>query len=1161
MADIVLSPLLQVVFDKLSTPLLDEIANRFGLRREVTKLCHKLRAIRAVLEDAEEQQLTGRAFRNWLEELKRVAYDVEDFLDEFSPEAIHCVSRNGFIEQVRNLHPSLGQFVNQLDMFPRITQIGETLELLVEERSNFHLREQVARPSNRRRRTGSSVVESEIHGRLEDKEKIVKLLLSAENMSPGDISVVSIVGLGGLGKTTLAQLVYNDERIARHFNLKMWACINDDFDVERIMMSILESASNVRGDFTEMDALQFRLQELLIGKRYLLVLDDVWNEDDNEWDKLRTSLKGGVEGSTVIVTTRSEKVALIMGTSYIHYLQGLSDKDCWALFEKRAFGRDADKHRRLFPIGKQIVKKCEGVPLAARTIGGLMRFKGDEREWLLVQDSDLWDLSQNENGILAALKLSYNHLPSHLKACFAYCSIFPRNYIIKKEKLIQLWIAAGLIQSLEGRKTLEFIGNEYFDDLVWMCFFQDIHRSDNGTILECKMHGLIHDLAQSIAGNEYLRVENDRMLQNFSQIRHSSVICNFSLHTIPESLYEAKKLRTLILLLPKGDLGEVPPNVFSNFRYLRVLDLSSSGIKKLSASISSFIFLRYLDISNTHVKNLPESVCSLQNLQVMNLSGCYDLNELPSGMTRLSKLRHLILNGCDRLSKIPALIGKLVYLRTLSMFIVGREIGESISELENLNLGGKLTIRCLENVMEAAEAIEADLIGKRNLQSLALSWENDHGIMSSANDGRVEQVLNYLQPHKYLKKLSIKEYQGMHFPGWMAFCKLPNLTKLVLINCRRCKDLPTLGQIPFLKVLYLQGMHAVKSIGSQFYGQTEKAFPSLEELTLMDFPILETWWSFNRREDFPSLAKLIINKCYKLRNMPYVPFLQHLELRSCDNMVLESASNLTSLTILVIDEFAELVFLESLLQSNTLLMSLVISSCPKLCSISPSLAELKSLKSLAVRWCKELHSLPHGLQNLTSLESLEIVECHSLVSLPEDIQGLRSLRSLSIENCNNLTSLPLELQFPASLEHLTVMYCPQLAALPDDFQHPCALGSLSILNLPKLSSLPQGLQYVTTLQNLEIRGCPSLKALPEWLVNLTLLRSLALSECQNLKSLPEGFQHLSSLQHLSIQECSILEERCRRDVGEDWPKIAHIAHFHMGSQEHRDYSATSSSTH
>lgn len=1161
MADIVLSPLLQVVFDKLSIPLLDEIANRFGVGREITKLRHQLRVIRAVLEDAEERQLTGRAFRNWSEELKRVAYDVEDFLDEFSPEALQSVSRNGFIEQVRNLHSSLGQFMNHLDMFSRITQIRETLERLVEERSKFHLREQAARPSNRRRRTGSYVVESEILGRLEDKEKILKLLLSAENMSTDDISVVSIVGLGGIGKTTLAQLVYNDERVAGHFDLRMWTCINDDFDVEKIMMSVLESATKVRCGFSEMDALQFRLQELLIGKRFLLVLDDVWNEDDNEWDKLRTSLTGGKEGSTVIVTTRSEKVASIMGTTYIHYLQCLSDVDCWALFKKQAFGRDADKHRRLFPIGKQIVKKCGGVPLAARTLGGLMRLKRDEREWLLVQDSDIWDLSQNENGILAALRLSYSHLPSHLKACFAYCSIFPRNYIIKKEKLIQLWIAAGLIQSSEGRKTLEFIGNEYFDDLAWMCFFQDICRSDIGSILECKMHDLIHDLARSIAESEYVWVENDRMLQNFSQIRHSSVICNFSLHTIPESLNEARKLRTLILLLPKGDLGEVPRNVFSSFRYLRVLDLSSSGIKKLSASISSFIFLKYLDISNTHVKDLPESVCSLQNLQVMNLSGCYDLNELPRGIARISKLRHLILNGCDRLRKIPPLIGKLVYLRTLSMFVVGREIGESIGELENLNLGGKITIRCLENVREAAEAIKADLIGKVNLQSLSLSWGNDNGVTGSANNGQVEQVLNYLQPHKYLKKLSIDGYQGLHFPGWMAFCNLPNLTELVLMNCRRCKDLPTLGQLPFLKVLYLQGMDAVTSIGSQFYGQSEKAFPSLEELSLVDFPNLETWWSFNRREDFPSLAKLIINKCFKLRNMPSFPCVQHLELRSCDNMVLESASELTSITVLVIDKFAELVFLENLLQSNNLLTSLVISSCPKLCSISPSLAELKNLKSLAVRWCKELHSLPHGLQNLDSLESLEIVECHSLVSLPEGIQGLSSLRSLSIENCNNLTSLPLELQFPASLEHLTVMYCPQLASLPDDFQHPSALRSLSILNLPKLSSLPQGLQYVTTLQNLEIRGCPTLKALPEWLVNLTLLRSLALSECQNLKSLPEGLQRLSSLQHLSIQECPVLEERCRRDVGEDWPKIASIAHFYMGSQEQRDHNATSSSTH
>ncbi|KDP41536.1 hypothetical protein JCGZ_15943 [Jatropha curcas] len=1163
MADIILSPLFQVVFDKLSTPLLEEIANRSGLGREVTALRHKLKTIRAVLEDAEEQQLATRAFRIWSAELKQVAFDVEDFLDEFSPEAIQAGNYDGFIGQVRNLHPSLGQFVNRIDMFPRITQIRENLETLVEERSSFHLRERVVRPSSRsRRHTGPSIIESEVLGREEDKEKIVKLLLSADNgFSPGGISVLSIVGLGGIGKTTLAQIVYNDERLKRHFDLKIWACVNDDFDVEKIMLSILESGRKVKCDFSEMDALQFRLQELLIGKRYLLFLDDVWNEDVNEWDKLRTSLIGGVEGSVIIVTTRSEKVASIMGSAYIHYLEGLSDDCCWGLFKKRAFGQDEDKHRNLFPIGMQIVKKCGGVPLAARTLGGLMRFKKDEREWLLVQDSNLWDLYQNETDILPALRLSYSHLPSHLKACFAFCSIFPRNYVIKKEKLIQLWIAAGLIQSPEGRKTFEFIGNEYFNDLVWMFFFQDIHRGENGSILECQMHDLIHDLAQSIAGSEYVWVEIDRMPQNFSQIRHCSMICNFSSHRIPEALYEAKKLRTLILLLPKGDLGELPPNVFSNFRYLRVLDVSGSGIKRLSESISSFLFLRYLDISNTHVKNLPESVCKLRNLQVMNLSGCYDLVELPRDITKLYKLRHLILHGCDRLSRTPASIGKLVYLRTLSMFIVGRERGESISELGNLNLGGQLNILHLEHVKEPEQAIKADLVGKRNLQSLDLSWGSDRNgmVRNNANDGRVEEVLNCLQPHKYLRKLSVKEYQGMQFPGWISFSKIPNITELILVNCRRCENLPTLGELPFLKVLYLQGMDAVKSIGSQFYGQKEGAFPSLVELTLLDFPNLETWWSFNRREDFPSLAKLIINRCLKLRSMPCFPFLQHLELRNCDDMVLKSASNLTSLTVLVIDEIAELVFLENLLESNTLLVSLVISSCPKLSSMSPSLVNLINLKSLAVRWCKELHSLPHGLQNFTSLESLEIVECHSLVSLPEDIQGLRSLRSLSIENCNSLTSLPPELQFLTSLEHLTIMYCPKLANLPDNMQHLSALRSLSILNLPELSSLPQGLQYVTNLQNLEIRGCPGLEALPNWISNLTSLRSLALSECQNLTFLPEGLQHLNSLQHLSIQDCPILEERCRRDIGEDWPKIIHIAYVYIGSQESKDHSAASSS--
>ncbi|XVF36518.1 hypothetical protein REPUB_Repub19eG0064900 [Reevesia pubescens] len=1162
MADIIVSPLLQVVFEKLANPLLQEIAYRLGLKKEVRKLQRTLYVIQAVLEDAEEQQLVDRALRIWLTELREVAYDMEDLLDEFSPEAMQSRNQGGLAEQVSSFIPSLVQIAGCVDLLPRLKQIKETLEVLAEEKSSFNLREVVTNRGSRtrrRRQTGSFIIESEVFGREDDKERIIDLLMSSIYITKGDISVVSIVGLGGLGKTTLTQLVYNNDRVVAHFDLKIWVSVGDDFDVGKTMISIIESATKTKCDIFEMDVLQFRLQELLFGKSYLLVLDDVWNEDDSEWEKLRMSLRSGVEGSRIIVTTRSKKVALMMGSTYIHQLEGLTDKDCWALFKQRAFGNNED-HQNLIPIGRQIVKKCGGVPLAAKTLGSLMRFKREERDWLVVQESDLWEVSHSENGILPALRLSYSHMPSHLKACFAYCSIFPKNYIIKKEKLIQIWIAGGLIQSREGRKSLEFIGNEYFDDLVWMFFFQDIQKCETGYIIECKMHDLIHDLAQSIVGNEFNMLEHDNITADLLQTRHSSVVCNFNFNTIPEVLYAATKLRTLILLLPKGDLGELPSRMFSSFRYLRILDLSGSGIKKLQDSISSFIFLRYLDISNTHIENLPESACSLCNLQVLNLSGCYNLIELPSGMAKMYKLRHLMLNGCERLTKMPAWIGKLEYLQTLSLFIVGKEVGQHLNQLQNLNLGGELYIRQLENVRDAGYAMEADLAAKRNIQSLNLCWQSDFNGLNGnvATTDTLEEVVNHLQPHKYLKKLTIRGYQGIRLPTWLSVHKLPNITELMLINCRRCEYLPTLGQLTFLKVLYLQGMDAVKNIGREFYGDvTGTLFPSLKELTLIDFPSLEFWWSFNGKEEFPSLVKLTLSKCFRLQNMPCFPSLHHLELRSCNEMVLRSASNLTSLKILVIDDFKEqLVFLENLLKNNALLTCLEMSSCPKLQSIPPSLGKLIKLKSLAIRWCEELHSLPQGLQNLTSMESLEIIECHSLISLPENIQGLRSLRSLSIENCSKLVSLPVELQFLTALEHLTIMYCPNLASLPDSFQDLSTLKSLSILNCPELKSLPEGVQYVTSMQNLEIHSCPGLLGLPEWIAELTSLRSLALSDCHNLTSLPTGLQSLSSLQHLSIQECPILEERCKKDMGEDWPKISHVAHVYIGSRE-----LDSSSTH
>ncbi|KAK4851289.1 hypothetical protein QYF36_013874 [Acer negundo] len=529
----------------------------------------------------------------------------------------------------------------------------------------------------------------------------------------------------------------------------------------------------------------------------------------------------------------------------------------------------------------------------------------------------------------------------------------------------------------------------------------------------------------SIAGDEFILLEHSLLPRHLAQIRHSSVVCGSELHTIPESLYEAKKLRTLNLLFPRGNLGEVPPNLFSSFRYLRALNLSGSGIKRLHSSVSCLISLRYLNISNTLIETLPESISDLDFLQVLNLANCYDLIELPMRLARLINLRHLMINGCDKLSHLPDCIGNLIQLQTLPTFIVGTGNHQGLKQLQFLPLVGELNIRQLENANTRFDS--ANLRMKPKLHSLGLSWRNDHDdlIMTNNNDSRLaEELLENIQPHQNLKKLSIEGYPGKHFPRWIGTPELPNLTNIVLIYCKRCEHLPALGQLPFLKTIYMLGMPNVKNIGSGFYGRVSgRQFQSLQEISFIDFPNLEFWWSMNMKEEFPSLVKLTINKCPKLKNMPCFPSLKHLELRNCNEMILRSAANLSTLSGLVIDVFTgRLVLLESLLGNNPHLMSLTISSCTNLCSISSKLGDLIALKSLTIRWCEELISLPQETQNLSSLESLEIIECHSLINLPEGLGGLTSLRSLSIENCNNITSLPMGLQHLTALEHLTLIF-------------------------------------------------------------------------------------------------------------------------------------------
>ncbi|XP_044471330.1 putative disease resistance RPP13-like protein 1 [Mangifera indica] len=270
--------------------------------------------------------------------------------------------------------------------------------------------------------------------------------------------------MGGVGKTTLAKLAYNDVRLEGHFDFKAWVCVSEEFDVIKITKTILDSIAGHIGDVNDLNMLQVKLKEKLLRKKFLFVLDDIWTENPSDWSLLRYPFEVGSPESKIIITTRNEVISTMMGTLPAYSLKELSDEACLRIFTQYALGTtDFSLHEHLKEIGEKIVKKCNGLPLAAEILGGLLRGKPNSNAWGGVLNSRVWDLPEEKSNILPALRVSYFFLPSHLKRCFAYCSVFPKDYEFLKEEIILLWMAEGLLQN--NKKQMEDLGNEFFHDL------------------------------------------------------------------------------------------------------------------------------------------------------------------------------------------------------------------------------------------------------------------------------------------------------------------------------------------------------------------------------------------------------------------------------------------------------------------------------------------------------------------------------------------------------------------------------------------------------------------------------------------------------------------------------------------------------------------------
>ncbi|KHN33226.1 Putative disease resistance RPP13-like protein 1 [Glycine soja] len=1114
-----LSAFLDVLFDRLASPdFVDLIRGKKLSKKLLQKLETTLRVVGAVLDDAEKKQITDTNVKHWLNALKDAVYEADDLLD-------HVFTKAATQNKVRDLFSRF----SDSKIVSKLEDIVVTLESHLKLKESLDLKESAVENLSWKAPSTSLEDGSHIYGREKDKEAIIKLL-SEDNSDGSEVSVVPIVGMGGVGKTTLAQLVYNDENLKQifDFDFKAWVCVSQEFDVLKVTKTIIEAVTGQPCKLNDLNLLHLELMDKLKDKKFLIVLDDVWTEDYVDWRLLKKPFNRGIRRSKILLTTRSEKTASIVQTVHTYHLNQLSNEDCWSVFANHAClsSESNGNTTALEKIGKEIVKKCNGLPLAAESLGGMLRRKHDIGDWNNILNSDIWELSESECKVIPALRLSYHYLPPHLKRCFVYCSLYPQDYEFEKNELILLWMAEDLLKkpsllkkSSTGR-TLEEVGHEYFDDLVSRSFFQ---RSSSSSWPHRKcfvMHDLMHDLATSL-GQVVGLIEN--VLENIDVVGRAKFLRTF----LSIINYEAAPLHN----------EEAQCIIVSKLMYLRVLSFRDfRSLDSMPDSIGKLIHLRYLNLSRSSIETLPESVCNLYNLQTLKLCSCRKLTKLPSDMCNLVNLRHLGISYTS-IEEMPRGICKLNHLQHLDFFVVGKNGIKELGALSNLR--GQLELRNLENVSQSDEALEARMMDKKHINSLRLAWS---GCNNNSTNFQLEiDVLFKLQPHFNIESLEIIGYKGTRFPDWMGNSSYCNMISLKLRDCDNCSMLPSLGQLPSLKVLEISRLNRLKTIDARFYKNEDcrcgTPFPSLESLSIRDMPCWELWSSFDS-EAFPVLKSLDISVCPKLEgSLPnHLPALETLRIIKCELLVssLPTAPAIQSLEICKSNKVALHAF-------PLLVETIEVEGSPMVESMIEAITNIQPtcLRSLELRDCSSAVSFPGG-RLPESLKTLRIWDLKKLEFPTQHKHEL--LETLSIESsCDSLTSLPL-ITFP-NLRDLAIRNCENMECLlvsgAESFKSLC---SLRIYQCPNFVSFWREGLPAPNLIEFTVSGSDKLKSLPEEMSSLLpKLERLLISHCPEIESFPKRGMP-PNLRRVEIYNCEKLLS------GLAWPSMGMLTHLSVGGR-------------
>ncbi|KAH9651158.1 putative disease resistance RPP13-like protein 1 [Citrus sinensis] len=1145
-----LSAFLQMLFDRLMSREVLNFARREGVISKLEKWKKTLLMIQAVFSDAEEKQLTDKAVKMWLDDLQDLAYDVEDILDEFATEALarklkvehhQSSSSNSKVQNLiipacfTSLSPSSIKF--NVGMGSKIRSISSRFEEICKQKVELGLQMNAGGVSiaGWQRPTSTCLpTEPAVFGRDEDKAKILEMVLRDEP-TDANFSLIPIVGMAGVGKTTLARVAFDDKAVEM-FNLRSWVCVSDDFDILRITKSILESITFSPNSLKDLNQIQVQLREAVAGKRFLIVLDDVWSKNYSLWNTLKSPFRAGASGSKILVTTRSTDVALTVGTAEYYNLKLLSDDDCWSVFVKHAFEkRDVGLHRHMGSIRKKVVQKCRGLPLAAETLGGLLRCKQSDDEWDEILNSKIWSIFQ----------------PS-------------------------------------SNNSFKFIMHDLVNDLAQWISGETSFRLENEMVTDNKSRRFRRARHSSYTCGFYDGKSKFEVFHEVEHLRTFLLVLSYEIRLLTRYITDVvlsnllpKFTKLRVLSLKKYYITELPHSI-GDLKHLRYINLSETMIRCLPESICSLCNLQFLILRGCYrLKKLPSNLRNLINLRHLVVTYVDLIREMPLGIKELKCLQMLsnFIVGMVTGSRLKDLkdfkllrgelcISRLDYFDDSRNEALEKNVLDMLQPHRSLK---ELTVKCyggtvfpswmgdplfsnivllrLEDCEKCTSLPSLGLLG--SLKNLTIK-----GMRRLKSIGFEIYGEGCSKPFQALETLCFEDLP--EWEHWNSFKENDHverfacLRQLSIVKCPRlCGRLP--NHLPILeKLMIYECVQLVVSFSSlpllckleidRCKGVACRSPADLMSINSDSFKYFRNEICLEkppiRLQSLSSLQKLSIEDCPTLISFPescFPSILSELKIRNCNA--------LTSLPV-------------EMKHDNACLKSLWVGGCHSLTYIIrghlPS-----SLKILQIRNCRKLQCLLHDEEETSIPSSL-------MMHGKNNSTSTSLLQSLYVYNCPSLICLSSKGQLPKALQQLEILDCPKLESIAERFHNNTSLGCIWIWKCENLKSLPEGLPNLNSLHNIYVWDCPSLVSFPEGgLPNCSLsvtigfpsyLTSLSIEDLNAYESpIDWGLHKLTSLKILCVIGCPDAVSFPEEEIGMTFPSSLTelVIDGYLGYMRHR----------